>query len=197
MTKALNIIQREHRNLGEVLYCLESVVRDIDEDGKQPDFRLFHAIINYLDSFLERFHHPKEDEHLFPAVMRRYPDARAIIDELEEQHVKGAELSQKLRQALADYEVEGKAAFPAFRDAVHEYAQFEKNHAWKEERELMPLAQNYLTEEDWKPIDEAFSSHEDPLFGDNRRKEYEHLFSRIVNLAPAPHGLGHAWGDGQ
>lgn len=197
MSTALKVIQREHRNLGEVLYCLESVVRDIEEDGKKPDFRLFHAIMNYLDSFLDRYHHPKEDEYLFPAVLKRFPDAQGIIDELEEQHVKGAELSKRLRQALADYEVQGKPAFPAFRDVVHEYAKFQKDHAWKEERELMPLARKYVTPEDWERIDDAFSSHEDPLFGDNRRKEYEHLYSRIVNLAPAPHGLGQAWGDGQ
>ena len=56
----------------------------------------------------------------------------------------------------------------------------------------MPLAQKYLTADDWAAIDAAFLDHEDPLLGTDARKEFTGLFRRIVSLAPPPIGVGPA-----
>ena len=58
--------------------------------------------------------------------------------------------------------------------------------------DLLPLARMYLTEEDWQAIGEAFSHNRDPITGMEER-DYEKLFSRIADLAPAPIGLGEPW----
>ena len=62
----------------------------------------------------------------------------------------------------------------------------------KEEQELLPLAERHLTPEDWKAIDAAFTANRDPIAGVEER-DFEKLFSRIANLAPAPVGLGEPW----
>ena len=191
--KALSIIQSEHRNLGALLSCLEDLIEEIDVHGKQPDFRVFHAILNYIDSFLDRFHHPKEDAYLFPAVRRRCPEVEQTLQDLEEQHRAGAELLGDVRKALAAYEYVGSDAFEEFRAVVDAYVRFEREHAYKEEREVLNVAREYLTPDDWAQIDGAFSSNEDPLFGNKRKKEFDKLFKRIANLAPAPYGAGPAW----
>jgi branched-chain amino acid transport system ATP-binding protein len=190
---ALAIILGEHRNLGSVLFCLGSLVTDIEKHNANPDFRVFHAITNYVESFLDKYHHPKEDEFLFPAIARQYPRAVPLIDELEEQHIRGTELLHRLRKKLATYEYVGTDAFIPFRDAARDYINFQREHIRKEETEVLPLAREHLQVSDWKPIDEAFLRHEDPLFGDARKKEFETLYSLIVRLAPAPHGFAAEW----
>jgi hypothetical protein len=62
----------------------------------------------------------------------------------------------------------------------------------KEEEQLLPLAERYLQPEDWAAIDAAFAGNADPLAG-MREREFEQLFTRIANLAPAPIGLGDPW----
>jgi hypothetical protein len=47
-----------------------------------------------------------------------------------------------------------------------------------------------LTREDWDTIDDAFAGHADPLVGVDAGNEYRALFTRIVNLAPPPIGIG-------
>ena len=59
-----------------------------------------------------------------------------------------------------------------------------------EEKELLPLAQEHLTAGDWEAIDEAFTGHTDPLFGEIATEDHRALFRRIVNLAPPPIGVG-------
>lgn len=59
---------------------------------------MFHAIVNYIDSYLDRYHHPKEDSHLFPAVRRCCPQTDSILRELEDEHRQGVALLHDLRE---------------------------------------------------------------------------------------------------
>jgi len=191
--KTLSIIHNEHRNLGTVLFCLSSLIQELDEHDVKPDLRVFHAIVNYIDSFLDKYHHPKEDDYLFPAIKRCYPEAEPVLAELQQQHIRGATLLHDFREALAAYEYQGKPAFIPFRDAARTLIEFQREHVRKEETEVLPLAREHLQPTDWDTIDRAFAEHQDPLFGDQPKKEFEQLYSTIVTLAPAPHGFGPEW----
>jgi hemerythrin-like domain-containing protein len=187
---AIQIIEHEHRSLAAVVHAMVYLAREIREHGTAPNFELFGAMIYYIDAFPERFHHPKEDEFLFPALRARHADAAPLIDKLESEHAAGAEKVRSLEQALARYANGGAPEFGQFIAAVESYANFEWKHMALEEQQLLPLAKAHLTAEDWRAIDDAFASHSDPLVGSGAETKYEALFRRIVNLAPAPLGVG-------
>jgi len=168
------------------------MVREIREHGAEPSFEALGAMIYYIDAFPERFHHPKEDGYLFRVLRARYPQAGSLIDRLEDEHRMGAHKIRTLEQALARYQSGGSREFTQFAAAVDDYAEFHWKHMRAEESELMPLAKEQLTAEDWAEIDAAFVGNADPLVGMEAGKEYRALFTRIVNLAPAPIGLGPA-----
>jgi hemerythrin-like domain-containing protein len=79
-----------------------------------------------------------------------------------------------------------------FLRAVDNYADFHWKHMRKEEQELLPLAEKHLSAQDWEVIDRAFDANRDPIAG-VRENDFRALFTRIVNLAPAPVGLGERW----
>jgi hemerythrin-like domain-containing protein len=60
----------------------------------------------------------------------------------------------------------------------------------REEEEVLPLAKKTLTESDWESMAKAFKENDDPLFGIKPKQEFEQLFRRVVQLAPAPIGIG-------
>jgi hemerythrin-like domain-containing protein len=188
--KAISIIRDEHRSLAAVLHGMLYVVREIGEHGRKPDFRLLAAMMYYIDTFPERFHHPKEDRYLFRILGLRDPDAASLLNRLDAEHRAGADKIRALEQALTRYEAGGPAEFSNFRTAVEAYAKFHWDHMHAEETELLPLAEKYLTPADWVEIDTAFLGHTDPLLGAEAGAQYDALFSRIVNLAPPPIGLG-------
>lgn len=185
---AVRIIKEEHTAIAAVLYSLQHVVRRIGE-GEAPNFRLLHAILDYIVEYPERWHHPKEDRFLFRILRERSADAAPIIDGLEAEHRSGAQLINDLTQTLVRYEQRGEKELPAFRDAVEAYADFHWKHMSKEEDVLLPLAEKALTESDWDTIAEAFRENDNPLFGLKPKEQSEALFQRILNLAPAPLGL--------
>lgn len=188
--KAMRIIREEHLSLAAMLHGLLFLVRGIREHRMKPNFELMGAMIYYIDTFPERLHHPKEDAWLFRLLAQRHPPAQALIDRLQTEHRTGAARIRQVEQALARYSQGGEAEFPAFAAVVEAYVEFERDHMRCEEMEVFPLAQQYLTDDDWAAIDAAFGANEDPLHEVSTQYNFEDLFRRIVNLAPPPIGVG-------
>lgn len=190
--RAISIIKSEHKNLGAVLYSLEKLVEEIDH-GKHPDFSIFHGLFTYIDRFLDRYHHPKENHYLFPKLLARAPDAEAIVRELGQQHTEGELLFIEMLKALSAYEFSGETEYPHFRETVLKYTEFERQHAYREEEEVLPRAREVLLPEDWEEIDAAFEANDDPLFGNKWNNEFSDLLDKLINRLPAPLGLGEDW----
>jgi hemerythrin-like domain-containing protein len=192
MKNAVAILKSEHRSISAVLHGLKQLARDAQDARTRPDFKVFRAMLRYIDEYPERLHHPKEDEHLFARVERRVPEAGPLIAELKAEHVRGNGLVRELERALILFEDAWPDGARQFQEAVDAYADFHWKHMRKEEDELLPLAERRLKDDDWKAIDAAFAANADPIAG-MRERDFEQLFSRIVNLAPAPVGLGEPW----
>ena len=192
MPKALNVIKDEHRSLGAILHGFLYLVDEIRAGRMQPDFKLLHAMLYYLENFPEKLHHPKENEFLHHYMRLRSPDAAAILDVVEEEHRQSRAQSEAMIGALADYEQLGDAHRDTFLDAVKHYAEFQWRHIEREEDQVLPLAIAILTPDDWSAIDAAFSAHQDPFTSYENIKEFRHLFREIVRLAPPPIGVGPA-----
>jgi branched-chain amino acid transport system ATP-binding protein len=192
MDKAVRILREEHRSIAAVLSGLKSLAQMAQNAQLQPDFQVFHAMIHYIDAFPERMHHPKEDEHLFARLLERRPEARALIEALKVEHVQGAQLVRELEQALLEFERTWPQGADRFAATVENYSQFHWRHMSREENEVLPLAQQALSAEDWRAIEAAFAGNDDPI-ADLREQDFEAIYKRILNLAPAPIGLGERW----
>lgn len=190
--QTLRILRDEHRTLAAVLHGMVYLVREIRAGRAVPDFKVLGAMVYYIDTFPERFHHPKEDGYLFRLLRLRCQEARHLLDRLESEHRAGQRELLQLSQALTRYQQGGAREFYAFEAIAEEYAAFEFAHMRTEETELMPLAEKYLTSSDWEEVDKAFLDHDDPLFGVTAGENFREVFRRIVNLAPPPIGVGPA-----
>ena len=178
------IIKQEHRALEMVLEVLQRLLGDIAARRSERDFALLAAALYYIDDFPERFHHPKEDNHLFKALRRRTTQFDAVLDELQAEHIRSAQMTAYLQRAFVHYQGGAPDGFELFRGAVDAYAGMLLDHMRKEE-ELLAQSRECLTEEDWREIAAAFETNDDPLFGDNRREEFRKLYFRIVNMLPS------------
>ena len=190
--KAIQKIRDEHRTLSAVLHGLKQLARDAQNAGVRPGFDVFRAMIRYIDEFPEQLHHPKEETYLFTRLVNRYPNAARLVIELQDEHLKGARLVRELERSLMFFEDRWPEGAAEFLGAVDAYADFHWKHMRKEEQELLPLAEEHLTADDWHKIDAAFDVNRDPIAGMHER-DLQALFTRIVSLAPAPVGVGQPW----
>ena len=189
---ATRIIREEHTALSAMLRSIGPLLALQRGQDKLPDFAALRAMLFYLDEFPEKRHHRKESDLLFPTLRARTPLSRALLDRLDEDHRRGELMIRDLEHALLGFEMMGSARREAFEKAMERYVDFYLDHMAAEEKLILPLAEKVLTDADWADIDEAFTSNRDPLTGHAPEAEYAALFTRIVNIVPAPIGLGAA-----
>ncbi|NVJ93279.1 MAG: hemerythrin domain-containing protein [Methylocystaceae bacterium] len=189
MRQTVTIIRTEHRRLAAIINCFIGVLGDVEAQKNEPDFELLELIHDYFRSFLYKFHHPKEDQHLFPALLKVCPELSETIEKLEAEHEKGLVYLENLETSFMAFKENPASGLAAYIDAARTYRDFEWQHMGLEEKEILPVAEEKLPEETWIALDAIFTDHDDPVFGDRPTKKFETLLSKIVNTAPAPHGL--------
>lgn len=189
--EAIQIIKDEHLAISAVLYSLRYLVKEMRK-GAAPNFPLLKAILDYIVSYPDRWHHPKEDKYLFAAVRRRTREADKLIERLEREHSLGYPMVEELKRDLIAFQEGSAEARERFFTTADRYAELEWEHLHTEEEVFMPIAERVLTAEDWAEIHTAFRENDNPLFGIKPKEEAESLYQKILSLAPAPMGFGPA-----
>jgi hemerythrin-like domain-containing protein len=192
MHETVRIIRDEHVALAAMLRSIPLLLAEHRRKGTLPDFAALRAMLFYVDEFPEKRHHRKESMLLFPKLRARTPISRELLDKLDDDHERGERKIRNVEHALLAFEILGESRRAPFETAMERYVDFYLAHMALEEREILPLAERVLTEQDWDELDRAFLGNRDALAGAEPEEEYRELFTRIVNRVPAPIGLGPA-----
>lgn len=186
--QALRIISEDHSNLWRLASTIDHVAEEI-ASGAPIEIEFFNSVFNYIEQFVDRSHHPKEDDFLFRLLRLRTPVAASILDPLQQDHHEGPQKLQTLRAQVVQA-AKGLLAATELAKCLRVYTEGLKTHMLQEEKFVIPLARTTLSVQDWVEIDGAFLNNDDPLFGEKAKAEFRELFHRIANLAPESIGLG-------
>lgn len=184
MTRALGIIQDEHRTLGVLLRQLQALLREISAGRLAPDFALLRIFLSYLREFPLRLHHPKEDAYLFRLVRQRSAEAQPLLAALDRQHNEEPHRVARLAAALDAWETDPAGGFARFAHESDDYVDFVWNHLEREERECLPLALATLEDADWEEIAGAFGENGDPRFDPARDEPFRQGIWRLLSGLP-------------
>jgi branched-chain amino acid transport system ATP-binding protein len=124
-------IKAEHRALARVLGAMQALVARYREASARPDHELFESMLKYVEEVPDRMHHPKEDQVLFPAVAGHGPIGKAMVEELEREHARGAPMLARLRRALEAFRRNEDNSLNQLATAVDEFAEFYWMHMRK------------------------------------------------------------------
>lgn len=179
--RAVGIIQDEHRSIAVVAKSMREIAQQ-PLTKEAADLAILGHLVSYLQEFPERVHHPKEELYLHRRLRERNPAFEKLLAGVEEQHVREHKLAARVSACLAGLAQGGDAAgVQSLSDAVNDLVDLVLTHIGFEEREVLPLARQHLTEEEWSEIAEAFSANSDVKIGDLPAQEFKRLFTRIAN----------------
>ncbi|MFM0053043.1 hemerythrin domain-containing protein [Caballeronia grimmiae] len=183
---ALRIIRLDHRRLAAVTAAMLDFVRKLADGGPSPDPIVLRAMLYYIREYPEQFHHPMEDQFLFPALRRRTDDYDDVLDELQCQHIEGDLRLRNLEHALTRFELKGESVLFGLRALLEQYVAFCANHRRVEETLILPATAQLLSESDWALIDSAFDQRSDP-FGEAtfEGESLDSLYRLISSTVPA------------
>jgi hemerythrin-like domain-containing protein len=181
MTKIIELLREEHRNIEKLLVVVEQEL-DVFDRGERPDYEILRTIIDYFEEFPERCHHPKE-ELIFAMLKARDPAAAKSVGDLEADHRQESLRLQRFAQTVASILVDHVIRRPTFHAVVRDFVDGERAHMQQEERSFFPAAIKALRPKDWAQIDVKLGDSKDPLFNGVINQKFRSLQERILTWA--------------
>lgn len=181
MKHLIESLHEDHRNLSKLLRLLETSLLAL-QSNHDPDYSLMVDIIEYICSYPDVFHHPREDL-LYQRAMERDSSIRGEIEPVLQQHTalnkSTHSLLDSLNAVLNDTLV-NKAQLKA---DLHDFIDFQREHILLEESKIFPHIERLLTSDDIKWLDEQHPPAADPLFGEQVEKRFQQLYKRILDFS--------------
>lgn len=183
------LLMADHEMTERVFEAFERALGD-----PAPPRAIVADALEYFTGYVERCHSHKEEDHLFPLLEARGMrlDAGPVAVMLME-HRRSEELLASLKTLAAAYIGGDDAPLGELRRTFSEYAGVLKDHFWKENDILFPMAQRVLAGADGARVAAGIVTVEDSI-GPDTRKRYFELAKRIIeggreedlsaNLAP-------------
>lgn len=138
-------------------------------------------LVEYLQGYVDRCHNQKEELHLFPRLegkgMPRHGGPLAVM--LQE-HERAKEILSRLVPLGSAFAAGNAAALPELHATFAEYATLCKDHFWKENDILYPMAQRMLSDEDAAEVVGGIEAVEAAL-GAGTRARYYRIAEEIID----------------
>lgn len=178
MKHLIESLHVDHRNLGTLLRLLETNLHALQSDD-EPDYPLMLEIIEYVQSYADVFHHPREDL-LFARVTERDSSVRKEVESLLEQHVQLKNSTRSLLDSLNAVLNDAVVDKFLLMDTIHGYIESQREHIVLEESSIYPYIERLLTPEDINWLDKHHPVVTDPVFGDLVENRFQQLYKRIL-----------------
>lgn len=180
--KAVAIILAEHQSVRVVLQQMQSAVRNTLASRIPCDCTLLRLMLEYIRTFPEAMHHPKEDHYLFAKLRRHTGEFDQLLAELGSHHDAGDRWLDALEAALTRFESGFPPAFETFSQTLDDYSKAQLQHMQLEESEILPAAIAQLSVDEWEEIAVAFGANRDSRFTAATEKTCRNLYAKIARL---------------
>lgn len=146
-------LMNDHRLIETVMAAVE---HKLSTEAAFPAAFVGQAL-DFFVEYADRIHHAKEEEALFPALAGRgVPVEGGPIGMMLHEHTMGRKLLADIRRSLPTADQGDEEACATVRDRASQYISLLRNHIWKEDNVLFPLAQGVLDESISQQLMERF-----------------------------------------
>ena len=182
MSEIMRRLKADHRSVTHLLDLFERELTLLEAGGERPNYELLHAVLEYLLTYPDLGHHPREDV-VYRILKERRPQTAEGIGDLLQDHREIGALTRRFAEAvdrvLADLDVPRERIAELGRGFLERY----RNHIRREDEDFFPAAEAYLRPEDWSAAEAEFEPTNDPLFGPEVEERFQRLRERIDALA--------------
>ena len=179
---ATNELMLEHQGIELMLEILEAVTNRMDSGEAVPTWHL-DGILEFLTIFVDKCHHGKEEEFLFPAmetagVLRTGGPIGVLLQE----HEQGRKLVGRIKKLLTEHDPAGHPGMKEAQATVVEYVQLMIQHIAKENTVVFPMADKMLDAGTAATLCENFEKLERERIGAGKHEEFHALLDTLQDV---------------
>jgi hemerythrin-like domain-containing protein len=179
MSKAIADLLNEHETIAFAMQILDRMMAAM-EKASTVDPRDLLDFTGFLKEFVDKCHHGKEEQVLFPAMIGAgIREQGGPVGVLLSEHARGRQLIRDLQGTIAPAVDRVKLA-QAARDLTSLY----RNHIHKENRVMFPMAERALGEAQLEKMFAGFKELEGKAFEAGRLAELQEMLKRLQEKYP-------------
>ncbi len=138
-------------------------------------------MVDFFTNFVDRCHHAKEERHLFPALgAKGFPVEGGPVGVMLYEHEQGRAAIRAIKDALPRANGGDRAAATALSGALLAYVELLRNHIFKEDNVLFPMADRVLAADEQASIAAQFDRVEEEEIGPGVHERYHELAHRLA-----------------
>jgi DUF438 domain-containing protein len=174
-----SLLMRDHETTEKVFAAMEKPFTS--PAGPAP--ALVAKFFDYVNNYVDRCHNQKEEQHLFPLIEQRgIPRQSGPLSVMLLEHEAARGLLAKLEPVVRAYAAGDATQLEALRATFGEYVALCKDHYWKENDVLFPMAARVMSEADGAAVVRGIEQVEAAL-GANTRADYYRLAAELKDLS--------------
>lgn len=178
--KATEILIEEHRLILKMIEATERAVKHVEQGVPfRPEF--FIEATDFFKGFADGCHHKKEEDILFKAMASHgVPVQGGPIGVMLDEHQEGRAHVRSLRTAAQQWVSGEEDAKQAVVDSARAYANLLRQHIWKEDNILFPMAERNIPSAQFHQLVEAFERVEHEETGEGVHEKYVALAKALI-----------------
>ena len=180
MKLTLKTLYKDHDNLRSILCLLERLLIDIYR-GSSANHLMLQRILRYIQDYPSRIHHPAEYA-VFSAISKEGRSNKKFHEDVNTLMEDHSEIDSLIKNAIQAVGPRLTGTHPDITDIGDKISALiirERSHLLFEEMNIYPYIAEHLGDKDWENISALIPDHEDPIFGDKVRKEYELILNAL------------------
>ncbi len=179
MKNPLQDLSEEHGSIMLMLTIMGKVAQRLRNEEEVRQEHLL-KISEFLRNFADKCHHEKEEDILFPELVKNPANTRTI-NELVGEHKTGRDYIRGMADSTETYEPGNSDAFHIAVNAEG-YIQLLTEHIKKENTNLFPIADKELSEECQEEVMKRFEKLEREVIGVEKHEEYRRWLGELREI---------------
>jgi len=172
-------LMTEHRVIERMLAVLDAAGGRLEAGERvRPD--LFREAVDFVRNFADRCHHGKEEDNLFPRLEELgVPREGGPLGVMLFEHDEGRAFIGAIADTVDAYERGDEAAAHTIARNARGYVGLLRGHIEKEERVLFPMADEVLSADDQRSLEESFERIETEVMGAGVHERYHRMLDEL------------------
>jgi hemerythrin-like domain-containing protein len=177
--KATADLRSEHGGVARMLGIMDAMAARVRQ-GEHVDLDDLAQVIEFLRVFVDKCHHTKEEELLFPVFSAaNMASPEPIVDILLEEHARGRATVARIQAALRGLELSDEAARAELADALTWYTALLRAHIEREEGYCFDVADRELPAAVQDELEEGYERIEREVVGGGVHAAFHALLGRL------------------
>lgn len=182
--KPTDLLIEEHHGVKIALRVMEKLAGRIAQHPHERNDQYIGDIaglIEFCQVFVDKCHHAKEEEVLFPALLDAgLPLEGGPVQVMLAEHVSGRKLIAAMDAALTSYRSGASDSAHALNNAVLEYAGLLTDHIAKEDNDLYPIANARISAEVQDGMLDVFEKIEVERIGVGTHERFHGMLKELI-----------------